>query len=143
MQADLADLVLEQVAERFDDLPEIDKIRQTSHIVVGFDDGGFTAQSGLYHIRVDRSLNKIIYGADLMRDFFKYTDELFAYDLALAFRLLHTCKADIETVLRVDPDEIQVIGTIRPEHALDQIPFILAQKTVIYKYAGKVFPDSP
>lgn len=64
LKAGLADLILEKVAERFNNLLEIYEIRKTSDIVVGLDYRGFTAKTRLNNIRVDCSLCKKINRTD-------------------------------------------------------------------------------
>lgn len=57
---------------------------------MGFDDGGFAAQTTFYHIGVDRALYQKIHGADFLGFFFKHTDKLFADDLAFGLGIGYT-----------------------------------------------------
>ena len=51
LQTRFADFIFEEVAQRLDDCLEIHIIRETADVVVGLDHCGFSAKSGLYHIR--------------------------------------------------------------------------------------------
>ena len=57
-EAGFADLVFEEVAERLNDFFEVDVVREAAHVVVGFDDGGFSAEAALNYVRVDGSLGE-------------------------------------------------------------------------------------
>ena len=52
---------------------------------MGFDDSGFS-KAGFNDIRINGSLNQVIYGTDLLCFLFKYTDELFTNDFSFLFR---------------------------------------------------------
>ena len=52
---------------------------------MGFDDSGFS-KARFNDIRINGSLNEVIYGTDLLCFLFKYTDELFTNDFSLLFR---------------------------------------------------------
>ena len=58
LKTGLTDLVFEEVAERLNDLFEINIIRKASDIVVGFDHCRFSAETTLYNVRINRSLYK-------------------------------------------------------------------------------------
>ena len=90
-QTGLTDLVFEEVAERLNDLFEINIIRKSSDIVVGFDHCGFSAETTLYNVRINRSLYKEVNGTDLLCLFLEHTDELLTDDLSLSLRLLNAC----------------------------------------------------
>ena len=141
LQSYLTDLILEQVAQRLDDLLEIYIVGQAAYVVMGLDHCGFTAQSALYHIGIDGSLYEEIHGTDLLRLFLKYTDELFADDLSLMLRLGYTCQFAIETFLRIHTDEMQVIIAIRSEDCLYFIALVLTEQAVIYEDAGQLLTD--
>ena len=83
LQTCLTDLILEQVAQRLDDLLEINIVRKSSDIVVGLDDSGLTAQSTLYDVRVDGSLYQEIYSANFLCLFLEYTDKFLTDNLTL------------------------------------------------------------
>lgn len=75
LQTRFADFIFEEVAQRLDDFLEIHIIRETADVVVGLDHCGFSAKSGLYHIRVDGSLCQEIHGSDLLCLFLEDTDK--------------------------------------------------------------------
>ena len=52
---------------------------------MGFDDSGFS-KARFNDIRINGSLNEVIYGTDFLCFLFKYTDELFTNDFSLLFR---------------------------------------------------------
>ena len=55
--ADHPDLVLEQLAQRLDEL-ELEVLGQAAHVVVGLDVGGAGAAAGLDHVRVEGALDQ-------------------------------------------------------------------------------------
>ena len=141
LQTNFTNLILEQVTQRLDDLLEIYVIRQSTHIMVGFDHCGFTAKTGLYNVRVDGSLYKEVYSTDLLCFFFKDTDKFFTDNLTLCFRLFYSGELVIITLLGIDTDKVQVVRTVRTKYCLDFIAFVLTEQTVIYKYTGQLFTD--
>ena len=105
--------------------------------MVALDDRG-VALAGLDDVGVDRSLNKIIYLADLLALFLKDADELLADDLALVLRLLNAVESLEETLLGVDADEVYVpLG----ECFLNLVALVLAHKAVIDEHAGELVAD--
>ena len=68
LTASLTDFVLEQVAQRLDQLLEVHGVRQAADVVVALDDGGLTAQTALDDIGVNGTLCKEIDLADLLRE---------------------------------------------------------------------------
>ena len=91
---------------------------------MGFDHCGFPAQAALYYIRIYRSLHEKIYRPDLLGLFLKYTDKFFSYNLPLLFRFDSSDKFTIKSLLRIDPDKVQVIMPFRSEDSLYFVPFI-------------------
>ena len=141
LQSYLADLILEQVAQRLDDLLEIYIVGQAAYVVMGLDHCGFTAQSALYHIGIDGSLYQEIHGTDLLRLFLEYTDELFADDLSLMLRLGYTCQLAVETLLRIHTDEVQIVIAVGTEDCFYLIALVLTKQTVIYEDTGQLLAD--
>ena len=70
-------------------------IRKAADVVVGLDDCGFSAKSGLYYVRIDGSLCKEIDFADLLCFFFKNANEFFADDFSLTLRLGYACELTV------------------------------------------------
>ena len=101
LSAQCADLVLEQQAQRLDDFLEVDIVRQTTDIVVRFDDSSITG-AGFYNVGIDGALCKEVDLANLFGFFLKYADELLADDFAFSFRLADASQLGEETLLCVD-----------------------------------------
>ena len=141
LQSYLTDLILEQVAQRLDDLLEIYIVGQTAYVVVGLDHCGFAAQSTLYHVGINGSLYQEIHGTDLLRLFLEYTDELFADDLSLMLRLGYSGQLAIETLLRIHTDKVQVIITVGTEDCFYLVALVLTEQAVIYKDTGQLLAD--
>src|SRR5581483_5310394 len=81
---DLADLVLEQVAERLDEL-EVHDLGQPTDVVVALDPGSGT-RSGLDHVRVERALHQEA-RPDRPRGLLEDANELLAHRPALGLRI--------------------------------------------------------
>ena len=140
LAAGLSHLVLEQEAQRLDDLLEVDAVRQAANIVVALDDGGL-AEAALNDIGIDRPLHEEIDLADLLRFGFKDTDEFLADDLALLLRLGHALELFIETLLGVDADKVQVVRAFRAEHGLDLVALVLSEEAMIDEDARQLLAD--
>ena len=124
LAAELADLVLEQQAQRLDDLLEVDEVRQAANVVVALDDGSI-ARAGLDDVGVDRALGEIVDAPDLFCLVLKDADELLADDLALALRLRDPGELAEEAGLGIDADEVQIP---LPERGLDLVALVLAHQ---------------
>ena len=140
LAAGLSHLVLEQEAQRLDDLLEVDAVGQAADVVMTLDDGGL-AEAALNDIGIDRPLHEEIDLADLLRFGFKDTDEFLADDLALLLRLGHTLELFIETLLGVDADKVQVVRAFHAEHGLDLVPLVLSEEAVIDEDARQLLAD--
>lgn len=136
----LSHLILEQEAQRLDDLLEVNAVGQSADIVVALDDGGL-AEAALNDVGINRPLHKEIDLADLLRFGFKDTDEFLADDLALLLRLGHSLELFIETRLGVDADKVQVVRAFRAEHGLDLVVLILSEEAVIDEDACQLLAD--
>ena len=106
-QPDLADLVLEQVAQRLDEL-EAQVGRQPADVVVGLDllGGLRLRRRRLDDVGVERALGQEVDPAELRRLLLEDPDELVADDLALLLGVLDTGQPGEEPVARVDHDEV-------------------------------------
>ena len=140
-EAGFADLVFEEVAERFDDFFEVYVVREAAHVVVGFDNGGFSAEAAFNDVRVDGSLGEEVHGTDFFGFFFEDADKFFADDLTFLFRLCDACQFAVIAFLSVDADEVQVKVAFRTEYAFYFVAFVFAEKAVIHEYAGQLFTD--
>ena len=109
--ADGAHLILEQSAQRFDEL-ELDVLGQAADVVVALDVGRAVAAAGFDDVGVERALHEeldlLAAGAGLFEDLalglLEGADELLADDLALALRLGDACEGVEEVVGGVDGD---------------------------------------
>ena len=141
LKAELTDLVLEQHAQRLDDLLEVDEIRQTADVVMALDDG-CVILAGLDDVRINGALCEVIHLADLRADLLAHllegADELRADRLALVLGVGQTLERGKELVLFVHADEVEVpLG----ERLLDLVALVLAHQTVVYEYAGQLIAD--
>ena len=57
--------------------------------MMGFDDGGFSADAALYNVRVDGSLYQEVYSTNFLCFFFEDADELFTDDFTFSLRLFY------------------------------------------------------
>ena len=143
LTASLTDFVLEQVAQRLDQLLEVHGVRQAADVVVALDDGGLTAQTALDDIGVNSTLCEEIDLADLLCLFLKDADELLADDLALALRLGDTgqlCKVAV-TGVHADEVDVKAVGVAGAEDRADLFLLVLAQQAVVYEHAGQLLAD--
>src|SRR3970282_2601574 len=92
--ADLSDLVLEQVAQRFDEL-EMHALGQAADVVMRLDEVGLTRRrSGRFDdIGVDRSLREPANVIEPRGVLLEYLDELGADDLAVGLRVSYAVVA--------------------------------------------------
>ena len=89
LKAGFSYFVFEEVAQRLDDFFEIYVVRQSSDVMMGFDDGGFSADAALYNVWVDGSLYQEVYSTNFLCFFFEDADELFADDFTFSLRLFY------------------------------------------------------
>ena len=128
--------IFEQVAKWLDDFFEINEIRKSAYIMMGFDHCGFSAKTTFYHIRIDGSLCEEINRTNFLCLFFKNTDKFFTDNFTFCLRLGDSGQFLIISLLCVDTDKIQIKLTIRSEYIFNLITFIFTKKTVIHKYTG-------
>ena len=103
-----ANFILKKVAKRFNYFLEVHIVRKPAYIVMGLDNHGFSAQAGLYYIRIDSSLCKEIHSANFLCLFLKYTDKFLTYYLTLPFRLCYTCKLSVISVGCINTNKINI-----------------------------------
>ena len=142
LQADLADLVLEQVAQRLDELePQVR--RQAADVVVGLDLlGGLRLGRGrLDDVRVERPLGQEVDPAELGRLLLEDADELVADDPALLLGVLDAGEPGEEPLAGIDHD--QVHPEVPLEGDAQQLRFLLAHQSVIDVDAGEPIADGP
>ena len=141
LTASLADLVLEQVAQRLDDFLKVNVVGQTADVVVALDGGRFAAEAGLDHVGVDRALRQKVHSTDLFRLILKDADELLADDLALALGGVLTGQLLVEAVTGVDADKVDVELAALAKDLADLLALVLAQQTVVHEHAGQLLAD--
>ena len=115
-------------------------IWKASDIVVRLDNGRF-AEPALNDVGIDRPLYKKVNGTDLTRRFLEDTNKFLSNDLSFLFRLCYAPQFFIETVLRIDTDEIDIIDTRTAKDRLDLIPLVFAQESMVHKDAGELTSD--
>ena len=131
--ADLADLVLEEVLYRLDQL-KAELLRQTADVVVRLD-----ALVALNDVGIDRSLTEEVDALHLCGFLLEHMDELLADDLALALRFGYARKLIEETVGRIHICEI--CAQLLAENADDLLALALAHETVVHMDAVKLAAD--
>ncbi len=137
--ADLTHLVLEQAAQRLDQL-ELQVLREAADVVVGLDRRRARASARLDHVRVERSLDEEPRIAELGRLLLEDADELGSDHLALCLRIGDSGQSREEPLLGVDSDQrdLEVVA----EGGDHLVPLPLAHQTVIDENTGELVADS-
>ena len=91
-------------------------------------------------IRINRTLYEVVDFTELIGFSFKYANEFFTDDFTFSFRVGNAGKLAKETVFCIHADEVHV--ELFAEYLFNLVAFILAQKSVVNEYAGKLFADS-
>ncbi len=114
--ADTAHLVLEEQAQRLDEL-HLHVLGQPADVVVRLDDGRVLAPARLDHVGIERPLDEVPDLAELPRLLLEDADELLADPAALFLRVGHAVEPCEEALLRVDVDERDVeVSAERLDH---------------------------
>ena len=140
LQPDLADLVLEEVAQRFDELePQVR--RQPTDVVMGLDLLGRLGLGGrrFDDVRVERALGQEVDPSELRRLLLEDADELVADDLALLLGVLDAGQPSQEALARIDHD--QAHAEIALEGHPEQLRLLLAHQAVVDVDAGQPVAD--
>src|SRR5690606_12555627 len=144
LAADRPDLVLEQLAQRLDEL-ELQVVRQSAHDVVALDVRGAGAAAGLHDVRVEGALDAELDGRaglvarvrpELCGRLPERGGALAAYDLPLLLRVRHAVELAQERVDRVDGHEAHAGRA--DEVLLDLLPLPLTQQSVIDEHAREL-----
>ncbi|MNK45244.1 hypothetical protein D3C87_639980 [compost metagenome] len=138
--AQLADFVLEQFAQRFQQL-QVQRVRQAAHVVVRLDGRSLArfGASGFDDVGVDRALGQPLGALLLAGLFLEHFDEFAADDLALGFgvgdagQLAHELRGGID----VNDLHAHVFG----EGLHDLLAFVQAQEAVVDEDAGELVAD--
>ena len=140
LHADLPDLVLEQLAQRFDEL-HAHRLGQSTDVVVGLDDVCLAGRRprGLDDVRINRALREPLDAFEAMRLFVEDLDELAADNLALLFRVGHALERREESIRRIDSNDVdaQVLG----ERVHDLVALMMAQQAVVDEDADELVAD--
>ena len=146
--ADQPDLVLEQRAQRLDQL-ELEVVGQAADVVVGLDVRGARSPAGLDDVGVERALHEegdlvaVVAGTaspeDLGLGGLEDPDELAADDLALLLRVGDPGERLEELLLGVD--DLELDAGRGHEVALDLLGLALAHQPVVDVHAGQPVAD--
>ena len=139
-QADLAHFVLEQFAQRLDQL-EVHFLRQATDVVVRLDHVSLAAlgASRLDHVGVDGALGQELDVFQLAGLGIEHVDEGAADDLALLLRVGFTGQVVEELLLGVGTDHLD--AHVLLEHGHHLVAFVQAQQAVVDEYAGQLVAD--
>ena len=146
LEAHLADLVLEEGAQRLDEL-ELEVVGQPADVVVTLDVGCALAPAGLDDVGIERALHepldRVVLVATVMHDvarrLLEDADELLADRLALGLRIGDAGQRGEEALPGVDDDEVDT-GRV-DEVLLDLLGLPLAQQPVVDEDAGELVAD--
>ncbi len=138
LEPDLAYLVLEQRAQRLDQL-ELDVLGKAADVVVRLDRRGAVAAARLDHVRIERALDEVARVAELRGLLLEDADELIADDLALRLRLGGAREAVEEALLGVDRDQRHVERVAEGRHHL--VTLVLAHQPVVDEDARELVAD--
>ena len=109
--------------------------------MVGFDHSRLTAYTTLHYIRINGSLHKEIHCSDFLGFLFKNADKLLTDNLTFVFRFFYSLQLLIEAFLGVYTDKVKIIMSFRSENSLYFISLVFTEKTMIYKYTGKLISN--
>ena len=140
--ADLANLVLEQHAERLHQTAGELRAhigRQTADVVVRLNHRAALDRAGFDHVRVNRALREEFHALELLGLVGEAVDELAADQLALRLRVGNARQLGQEAVARVHDDQIhrELLG----EDLADGFGFVFAHEAVIDVNAGQALAD--
>jgi len=139
LAADLADLILEEVAQGLDER-QLHRLGQPADIVVGLD-GRCSPAAALDDIRVERPLGQERDVLELVGLGLEDPDELLADPLALLLGVGDTGQSREEALPSIDVDELEVEGPT--EDRGDAVGLALAHEPVVHEDAGETLPDGP
>ena len=139
LRSERANFVLEQVAQGFDEL-ELQVVGQAADVVVALDDsGGAVDAAALDDVGVDGSLGEEVGVGDAGGLALEDTDEAFANDAALGFRIGEAAEGGKEIGGGVDGDELQVEAF--SERGFDFGRFVGSQEAGVDKDGGEPAAD--
>ena len=138
--AELAHLVLEQLAQRLEQL-QAERRRQAADVVVALDRDRLLGLGAarLDHVGIDRSLRQPLGLLQLRRLAREDVDELAADDLALGLRIADAGELAEKALAGVDGDHLHV--AVLGEHVHDEPALVEAQQPVVDEDAGQAVAD--
>ncbi len=139
--AELADLVLEEVIKRLDEV-EVHALREGNQVVVALDRGGLAAGlagAGLDDVWVDGALGQVLDPVELLGDGEELLPELRADAAALLLRVRHAGQQPGVALLRVHVDQGHV--ELLAEDLLHHLGLALAEHAVVHEHAGELVAD--
>ena len=136
--AELADFILEEFAQRFDEF-ELHVLRKAAYVVVGFD-GRSGGCAGFHDVRIECALDEEFHVIKLIGFFLEGMNEFSADGLSLLFRFGYACKKVHEMLGCIDVDEFHVEFVC--EGVDDLFSFAKTEETVIDENAGQLIADS-
>ncbi len=142
LHADLAHLVLEQLAQRLHQ-PQLHVLGQPAHVVVGLDHLGLAGLGAgrLDDVGVDGALGQPLHVGELFALGLEHLDEGVADDLALPLRVADPGQFAQEQILGVDPDHLHAHVLGEGGHHL--VALLVAQQAVVHEHAGELVADGP
>src|SRR5690606_17811687 len=136
---DLADLVLEKLAQRLDEA-ELHALGQAADVVVALDDRARSLRGhALDDVRVDRALHEPLGALDLRSRLLEDLDEDAPDGLPLLLRVGDALERLQEAFARIDVHELHLEGVA--EDADDLLGLALAQKAIVHEDAGEPVAD--
>ena len=136
--ADPADLVLEQVAERLDEL-EVHVFGEAADVVVRLDGGRLGAAAGLDDVGVERALDQEVGVGDAALGILEDADEQLADGLALRLGLGDAGQLLEEPVGGPHVDELD--AEVALERLDDLVALVLAHEAGVDEHAGELVAD--
>jgi hypothetical protein len=141
LQAQLANLVFEQIAERLDQL-EFQILGQSAHVMVQFDGGGRAVgrSAAFDHVRIQRALRQETAAFDLCRLVGKTLDKSMAYAASFFLRIGNAGQRVEKFILGLYHVQIrlEMIGKFLD----DRFFLVFSQQTVIDQDTGELPSDS-
>ena len=136
--AHAAHFILEKILQRLYRAKELYIVRLLDLVMMRLYNGS-VALAAFYAVGVYRSLRKEALAIAFAYLVPEYAVKLRADYLALLFGIAYSLQAIIEMLLAVYADKVHVEQLC--ERLLNHIPFILAHKALIHKYAGELLAD--
>ena len=138
--AEFADFVLEEVAQRFEEL-QVKRVGKTAHVVVRLDGLRLLrlGAGGFDDVRIDRALGEPLGLRELGSFFLEDFHEFAADDLALLFGVGDARERVHEAVHGVDDHELE--AHVLFEGFADLFAFVLAKEAVVDEDAGELLAD--